>query len=392
MSAGARGARPARGGGELRRRARWGLAAALAVNVLVAWFPYRFDPPHPTANGARVDGRLVTVDGDAVAHTRRPPAWLGTARRTGRFWLTLEARSLDDDQPGPVRVVAIESGYVQADVMVGQHHDDMTVSVRRPDADTAGNPPVYLHDVFADDDWHTVEVTGTPDEVVVVVDGGPRISHRMTVPGAYRAWETSYRLHVGDSPTGNRPWHGEVRRLEAGSGTIREDYLAPGVLEVPDRIWYVPERLDDPLGWRSDKERADELAVVHFLSFVPVGLLLAAGWRGRRRGGRGDRAVIAHLAAGLEIVGLACVVQAGKVLFDARHPAVVDLAAQAAGGLAGYGLWLAHVARARRRRGVAGRSPAAGTGAEVGSSPERRSLPAPPAEPAGDTAGVVRNS
>jgi hypothetical protein len=364
----------------LRRRAWWALGIVVAAHLLVAFFPYRFDPPHPTGNGARADGRVVTVDGDAVARTRRPPAWLGTAKRTGTFWLTLEARSLDDDQPGPVRIVAIEGGYVQADVMVGQHRDDMTVSVRRPDADTAGNPAVYLDDVFADQAWHEVAVTGTPNEVVVVVDGGPPFRHRWTAPGAYRAWDTTYHLHVGDSPTGNRPWHGEVRRLEAGSGDLSEDYLAPGVLEVPDRIWYVPERLDDPLGWRSDKARAAPLAVVHFVSFLPVGVLVGAATgsgRGRRAGRRRARR---HVAAGLGIVFVAWLVQAGKVLFDARHPALVDLAAQSAGGLVGYGLWRAYAARARR--GPAG--PAVGR-------PRSSPLPTSPDE-AGDTPAVVRNS
>jgi hypothetical protein len=325
----------------VRRRAGRALTAVLVAHMAVAFFPYRFDPPHPTGNGATVKGGVVTIDGDAVARTTRPPAWLPAAKRSGEFWMSLSVRSLDDDQPGPVRVVAIEGGYVQADVMVGQHHDDMTVSVRRPDGDTAGNPPVYLEGVFADHDWHDVEVAGHPHEVVVVVDGGPPATHPMPEPGAYQAWDTGYRLHVGDSPTGNRPWHGQVRRLQAGSGGISEDYLAPGVLEVPDRIWYVPERVDDPLGWRSDKHRAWPLAAVHLVAFLPVGALLAAAaWPGRRRDGPG-RPARRHLAAGLGVVGLAALLQLGKVFFDARHPAIVDLVAMSAGGLLGYALWLA---------------------------------------------------
>lgn len=354
--------------------------------MAVAFFPYRFDPPRPIANGASVRDGVVTVQGDAVARTTRPPAWLATAKRTGEFWMTLSVRSFDPDQPGPVRVVAIEGGYIQADLMVGQHRDHMTVSVRRPDADTAGNPAVFVEGVFRDDDWHEVEVTGRPNEVVVVIDGGPPISHQWSEPGAYEAWDTGYSLHVGDSPTGNRPWRGQVRQLEAGSGAIGEDYLAPGVLEVPDRIWYVPERLDDPLGWRSDKARAAPLAAVHLLSFVPVGALLAVVvWAGRS-GVTTGRRVARHVAAVLTIVGLAGLLQVGKVGFDARHPGVVDVAAMSLGGLAGYTLWLAWAARrrARRRREHRRRTPwppGGGPGDDRG-----------PPGGAGDTAGAVRNS
>lgn len=360
----------------VRRRAWWGLASVMAAHMAVAFFPYRFDPPHPIDNGASVRDGVVTVDGDAVARTTRPPAWLGTAKRTGEFWMTLSVRSFDPDQPGPVRVVAIEGGYIQADVTVGQHRDDMTVSVRRPDADTAGNPAVFVENVFRDDAWHEVEVTGRPDEVVVVIDGGPPVSHRMTGPGAYEAWDTGYSLHVGDSPTGNRPWHGQVRRLEAGSGDIREDYLAPGVLEVPDRIWYVPERLDDPLGWRSDKARAAPLAAVHLLSFLPVGALAAIAMRPERHRATAGRRAARHVLATLTILGLAGLLQVGKVSFDARHPGLVDAAAMTAGGLVGYGLWLAWAA-SRRPRAAAGTR--AGPLAQDG-------------RPAGDGTGAVRNS
>ena len=39
-------------------------------------------------------------------------------------------------------------------------------------------------------------------------------------PGAYRGWDPAFRLYVGDAADGNRPWRGQVRRLEAGAGDI----------------------------------------------------------------------------------------------------------------------------------------------------------------------------
>lgn len=324
--------------------ARWALVLAVAVNMAVAFFPYRLDVPHRVPNGASVDSGLVTLDGtDAVARTTRPPAWLATARETGEFWVELEVRVLDTDQHGAARIVAVEAGYARADVMIGQQRSDLTVSVRRPDSDAAGDPGVAYQDAFDDHAWHEVTVTGRPDEFRVVVDGGPPAFHRVRDPGAFRSWDTGFRLYVGDAATGNRPWHGQVRRLEAGSGDVREDYLAPGVLEVPERVWHVPERFDDPLGWRSDTDRAPVLALLHLLAFVPVGALLAAAAprSGRRRG----------RVAGLVIVVLAALVQAGKALFAGRHPALVDLTMASVGGWAGWAGYARLGARRRREAG-----------------------------------------
>ena len=336
----------------LRRWAFVGLLLVVAGHMAVAFAPFRLDPPRRVTNGAALDGGVVTVDGDAVARTPRPPSWLGEAQRTGTFWVDVEVRSLGLDHGQPVRILDIEASHARADLKVGQIGDDLAVSVRRPDADAAGDPGLFVPGVFADDDWHSLRITGEPDGFGVSVDGAAPATHTIAGTGAYGGWDTTFRLYVGDAADGNRPWHGQVRRLEAGAGDVREDYLAPGALEVPARIWHVPERLDDPLGWRSDRTHAAPLAAVHFVTFVPVGILAGAVTSSRPAGRRRERGRRQRpspsggtLRGGLLVVGVAAAIQAGKVLFDARHPALVDLVTESAGGLLGLALWRAWATR-----------------------------------------------
>jgi hypothetical protein len=330
----------------LRRWAWVTLLLLIAGHMAAAYAPFRLDPPRRVDNGVTVDAGVVTIAGDAVARTPGPPSWLDDARRTGAFWMVLDVRSLGLDHDGPVRIVDIEASHARANLKVSQVREDLVVSVRRPDANAVGDPGLFVPGVFADDAWHELRIAAGPEQFAVSVDGAPPVSHTMAGHGAYRTWDTTFRLYVGDAADGNRPWHGQVRRLEAGAGDRSEDYLAPGALEVPRRIWYVPERVDDPLGWRSDRGRAAPLAVAHFVTFVPVGVLAGAVASsrpaGRRRGRRRPGEVV---WGGLMVVAAATAIQAGKVLFDARHPALVDLVTESAGGLVGLALWRAWLGR-----------------------------------------------
>ena len=75
---------------ERRRAAARHRAAILALGVVVAayiavaFYPFRLDPPRRVDNGAVLDGRVVTVTGDALARTTGGAVVAGTGQADGR--------------------------------------------------------------------------------------------------------------------------------------------------------------------------------------------------------------------------------------------------------------------------------------------------------------------
>ena len=307
------------------------LAVAMGLHLAVAFAPYRLDPPRRVANGAGMDAGVLRIDGHASARTPQPPAWLRDVERGGQFVLHVTVRSLDPDQEGPARIVTIEENYTRANLVIGQEGEDLLVRFRQSGSDPGSDPPVLVPGLFADDELHEVTVTAGDGELVVSVDGARQATRDLPATALAR-WDPSYRLFVGDAAEGDRTWHGEVRKLEAGSGTTQVDYLDDGALEIPERFWYVPERLRDPIGWSADEgQRFWQVGAARFVSFVPVGVLAMAATR--RRPGRVARAL------GV-VVLLSVSIQLGKVLFAGRHPAVIDLAIELFGGAAGVAAWV----------------------------------------------------
>lgn len=308
--------------------------------MAVAWLPFRLDPPGRVAVEVdrAEDGALALAGRRVVA--RGLPPWAGAGvRAVESVTVELAVRPADPRQRGPARILTVSDGYTDANLMIGQHGDDLVVRVRRPGSSPAGLPPLVVRDVFAAGGWRQVAVAVDGAAVGVGVDGFP--GRRLEVDGPpMRAWDGSYPVLIGDERPGGRVWHGEVRRARVTADGRTVDYLAPGALEVPEEAWYVPSRLREAAALPGGSGLRRSL--LHLVAFVPVGALLAAA--GRRPGVAA--AVGAAAAFGLML-------QLGKVAFDGRHPSALTVAAQVAGALAGSALLL----YLRRRRLAAGENP-----------------------------------
>jgi hypothetical protein len=300
------------------------LALLLVVHVVVAFAPFRFDPPRSVSNGATLDDGFLAVTGPAEAHTDDPPPWLDAVRHGEDLAVALEVRAADAVQDGPARILTVEADYTNADLVIGQDGDDLVVRVRRPGSQASGDPPILVRDVFASGGWHRIEVASDGGELTIAVDDGEPVIVEIGSDGLGR-WNTAYDLALGDSVIGNRTWEGEMREVRAGTGGATVDYLSPGALEIPDDVWYSPSRLDDVIGVDSGLP----IALAHFLSFLPVGALVAALCTRRR--------VLKGL---LWSAAFAFFLQVGKVFFDTRHPALVDFVVEVAGGAVGAWCWM----------------------------------------------------
>ena len=191
--------------------------------------------------------------------------------------------------------------------------------------------------VFADPGWRSIALD-VGDKIQVAIDDKVRISEPLP-PDALGDWDPAYRLALGNSPDGERPWVGELRRAEIETRNVRVDYTRPGELDVPRSIVQGEERPWEPLRPESPLEIA--VGVFHMMIFAPLGIALR----------RLRRPPLSHLVVLIAAAGLATAIQLSKTMFASRHPAVADIVWLTAGAVLGS-ICAASAARGVHERGA----------------------------------------
>lgn len=320
------------------RPARVLLALLAGAIVVASLFPFSPDPPRLVSNQLqRSDDGSLRFSPPSRAITAMPPAWLPAAAASGNVAVTLEARSDDPAQDGPARLLTVSRDYFSADLQIGQEAEDLVVRLRRPASDAGGDPWFEVEGVFAEPGWRRIEVDVVPGVITIRVDGRLRLREPLA-PDALAGWDSDMRLALGDEVVGQRGWSGTLRTAEVRVGDQAVDYLAPGALEVPERWWLLPERLRQPVRFDPVETVSTVVHLITFFLLGAVALRALPGWSVAR----------VTLIAGV----FAAVLLLAKVGIGGRHPAVHDVAVQAAG--AALGAWWA---RRRVRRGAGRRGP-----------------------------------
>jgi VanZ like family len=153
---------------------------------------------------------------------------------------------------------------------------------------------------------------------------------RSTIGSAQRTrpWEDA-RFALGREVHRGGLWQGEIRKAEIRKAEIRVpghapvDYARPGALVIPERYRYLPDHMDAPFPPPSKTEWA--ILVLHLVSFVPVGFLLAVSRRPPLR----------PVPTALLATAIALTLAAGKFLVHGRHIGVDDVVVEITGALLG---------------------------------------------------------
>ncbi|MPY81114.1 MAG: hypothetical protein GEV04_22325 [Actinophytocola sp.] len=307
-----------------RRLVGWLLAGLVAVLVVTAYAPFRWDPPRPVTNGVdRTAPHVLTFGDRNAARSAGAPAWLDEVRKGRRLQIDLEAKPRFPQLHHRAPVMMVADDFWNTNVAVVQDGTGLMLWLRRVGANDNGDPPFYVADAFRPGHWTAVHVIVQHDRLIVRVDGATRLSEPLPA-GSLRTW-TEGTLALGDEVRGGRAWQGAIRRAEVRTPGHAVDYVQPGALEVPQRYLYLPDRVvpfppPSRLEWL--------ILLLHFLSFVPLGLLATWAQRPPPRALGGVRAM-------LVVCGIAVALAAGKFLFADRHTAVADLVVQFAGAALG---------------------------------------------------------
>jgi hypothetical protein len=327
--------------GRVREFAVVPLVALLGFLLLLAvsaYFPFGWDPPRTVRNEVTrsADGSLRFGNMNA-ARTPGTPSWLQEVRSSG----TLQIRLVAD--PGPAEsqsasIMMLASDFWHTDFAIGQDHSDLEVWLRRPGSDANGDPAFVIGGVFRPQRWTSVQVTLRGTAFRIDVDGTTRLTGRLPADST-RTWGAA-EIALGDEVHGGGPWQGEIRHAEVRTAGDAVDYVRPGALAIPERYFYLPDHVA-PFPPPSGTEWL--ILLLHLLSFIPVGFLIA--WA--------RRPPVRLVPAALLAAGLAVVLAAGKFLLHDRHMAVADIVLQTAGALLGA---LLAARLARHQPGVANKT------------------------------------
>ena len=255
-----------------------------------------------------------------------------------RFSFEFEPQSLREH----ASIMMLASDFWNTDFAIGQDHSDLLVWLRRPGSNGNGDPPFVVEGVVQPQRWNHVGVMVQRNHITIRVEGRRRLAERLP-PDSLGVWGPG-QIALGDEVHGGGPWQGRILHAEVRTSAHAVDYVQPGALSIPRSYLYLPDHVES----FTPMDTEDWLhALLHLLSFIPVGFLIVLA----------RRPPVRPVPATLIAAVLAVVLAGGKFLFHARHTSVADIVVQVAGALLGAllasRLARAHAARSARTTGEA---------------------------------------
>ncbi|MEA3437219.1 MAG: hypothetical protein U9R43_12195, partial [Thermodesulfobacteriota bacterium] len=186
----------------------------VVVYFIIGFYPFKF---LALSVGQHDNGAEFTPEGSlhfrspGIAQTLTAPAWLQKAITKSDFELSLEVRTTDQEQYGPARIFTLSENPSHRNITVGQEGTNLIVRVRTQRTSLNGTPDYLIKKFFLESGWHSIDVLVTGKTLEIHVDEDSLVIERLT-DQALDAWDSGYRLALGNELTGDRPWLGEIRK------------------------------------------------------------------------------------------------------------------------------------------------------------------------------------
>lgn len=298
------------------------IAVALLLGyAAAALYPYEWNWPTLPNSADRDSTGVLVFFGNGIAHSQLPPMWITAGGQPEKLEVALRVRTYSGQQSGPARVLTISRDPYHRNLTVAQDGEDLVLRLRTPLTDPNGMPAHRVAAVFADPGWKDIGILVEPEKLTIEVDGEPRYAE--SLPDApLSTWDPTFQLALGNELTLDRPWQGEIERATLRTDDSEVDYTTQEALVVPDFLWLLERPKLTPF-----RDITLNDALLHFLGFIPLGLLL---WYGERRG-RTLRFVFLLTL----IVCFGTVLEVLQLGVAGRHASVNDLMLSAAGGFTG---------------------------------------------------------
>jgi VanZ family protein len=294
------------------------LAFSVAVLVVLAYFPFDWDPPHSVRNDVtRTSEGSLRFGERNFARSSGSPEWLVAAQTAGHIAIDLEARPRFPQHNSSASIMMLANDYWHTSFAIGQDGTNLVLWLRRPGSNYNGDPPFTMPEIFRPNHWTQVHVEIMGTRLTVVVNGKVMLLERLR-PSSLSTWYSA----LGDEVHGGDGWNGEVRRAKITTVGYTIDYVRSEALLVPQSYFYFPDHIT-PFPPPSAGEWF--ILLLHFLSFIIVGLLVV--WTRQPAFGVPSATITAF--------GFAVALSLGKFFFHGRHTSIADLVTQLLGALIG---------------------------------------------------------
>jgi hypothetical protein len=223
------------------RTARSLLAGLVFLLAVIAYFPFRWDPPRIVHNQVTrtMDGPLRFGDMNN-ARTPGTPSWLGLVSTSGTVQIRL---AIDPRIPRQqASMMMLGRNFWDTDFAIGQDHSSLLVWLRRPGSDENGDPPFRVARALQAGRWTRVDVTVHRDSVRIQVNGQTRLAQRLPADSP-RVWGAG-QIALGDEVHGGGPWQGTIRSAQVRTPGYAVDYVHPRALSTPARYLYFPDHIE----------------------------------------------------------------------------------------------------------------------------------------------------
>jgi VanZ family protein len=300
---------------------RVALLGMIIILVVIAYYPFAWDPPRTVRNDVTrtTTGSLRFGDMN-YARTLGTPAWLPRVRTSGDIQIQVDFNPQSPQVNSQASVMMLASDFWHADFAIVQGRSDLLVYLRRPGSDAGGGPPYVIHGVLRQQRWNNVTVLLRRDELRLTVGGRPRLTQHLPADSA-GGWGPG-QIVLGNEAHGGNAWLGRIGLAEVRTPGYAVDYVRPGALSIPDSYLYFPDHVQP---FPPTNRGQWLLAFLDLLSFIPLGFLIV--WARRPH--------VSTVAATVLAAALAVALAAGKFLFHGRHTSLVNVLMEIAGALLG---------------------------------------------------------
>lgn len=262
-----------------------------------------------------------------VLQSQTPPPWIATAKELQSLEIELQVRSFSYDQHGPARILTISRDPFHTNLIIAQDRKDLIVRLRTPKTTLRGIPAHRVKDVFAVSEWKHIQVFISSRQLKIEINGDPSYSYLLPKTPLAN-WDPSYLLAIGNEPTHNRPWQGEVKQALVRVGQMDQDYVSPHALFLPSVLR--PPIVLDLIPFKGST--VIDL-ILNFFGFIPLGFFLALK---AYSDGRKPRIIVLSIlvltSLNLELL---------QLFLPGRHTSTTDLLFNTAGGV--VGLFLSNI-------------------------------------------------
>jgi hypothetical protein len=307
-------------------------ASIIAVYLAIGLAPFRWNPPRWLHNGADYRDGAVQFLKPGLIQIRRQYAQLPTGP-DDQLRIRLRVKPANSSQSGPARIFTISHNTWSRNLTIGQQKDNLVVRVRTLSTNFNGIPDHTLPDVFKAGQSRDIEVAIHSNELHVLIDGVKAATEPLP-PGSLKTWDTLCPVALGNEPTWDRPWLGEIALARLITPRYELDCLRQDISFRPH--WLIPDGKFKVLGLGPYLNGQPQLlrdAALNLLLFVPLGLALV---------------LLNRQPSLLSVLGiclsLSLCIELAQIGIDGRFPSLADWLTNAAGGWLGsvLGMRLPH--------------------------------------------------